>query len=218
MTMDRAVNDPTKARLLEAAGEEFAEKGFAGATIRSISRRAGANVAAINYYFGDKERLYEAAVVEAHRCGMGEDDPPVDLDAGPTDVIRRFVRRLLDNVMRGRDGSWGRDLMLREMIQPTTASDSLVRETIRPRFERMLGALKALCPEADDRRLHALAFSVVGQCLHYKVARAFSVRLVGEEAYDRLDLEYLTDHITSVCLAAIGAPTSFEPSSTKGGG
>ena len=71
--------DTTKARLLEAAGEEFAEKGFEGATIRSIIERARANIAAVNYHFGDKERLYIQAVIEAHRCGV--DMEPVCMDA-----------------------------------------------------------------------------------------------------------------------------------------
>ena len=47
-----------------------------------------------------------------------------------------------------------------------------MREAIRPRFERLLAILRRACPEADERRLHALAFSVVGQCLHYKMAAA----------------------------------------------
>ena len=62
--------DPTKVRLLEAAGEEFAEKGYELARVRSICERAGANLAAVNYHFGDKEQLYLDVLREAHRCGM----------------------------------------------------------------------------------------------------------------------------------------------------
>lgn len=213
--------DPTKARLIESAGEEFAAKGFAGATIRSISLRAGTNVAAVNYHFGDKEGLYAAAVVEAHRCGQEEFDETAGVDARPEELLRRFVHRFLTNLSRDRAGSWQTALMLRELIEPSIASDVLVRESIRPQFERLREALRSLCPEADDRRLDALAFSVVGQCLHYKVARPISIRLIGPEAYAQLDVEYLTDHITSFCLAALGvvSPDSGlpEPTVLKGG-
>jgi hypothetical protein len=64
--------------------------------------------------------------------------------------------------------------------------------------------LRRACPNADQRRLNALALSVVGQCLHYKVARTITERLIGTEAYESLDLDYLTDHISSFCLAALG--------------
>ena len=57
--------DDPRQRLLETAGQIFAEKGFDGATVREICRRAGVNIAAVNYYFRDKERLYIEAVKEA---------------------------------------------------------------------------------------------------------------------------------------------------------
>ena len=202
-------NDPTKAKLIDAAGEEFAAKGFEGATVRSIARRAGVNIAGINYHFGDKERLYEAAVIEAHRAGMVEASEDDDEAGPPEETIRAFIRRFLGGIVRGGDGGWQRALMLREIIQPSGASDVLVRETIRPRFDRLIAAFRAICPDAEERRLHAMAFSLVGQCLHYKVACPISVRLIGEPAYGRLDLDYLTDHIATVCLASIGVVSPF---------
>ena len=48
----------TRRQLLEAAGAVFAEVGFRNATVREICRHAGANIAAVNYHFGDKETLY----------------------------------------------------------------------------------------------------------------------------------------------------------------
>ncbi|MBV8229807.1 MAG: TetR family transcriptional regulator, partial [Planctomycetaceae bacterium] len=50
--------ETTKARLLEAAGEEFAAKGYEKASIRKICDRVNANCAAVNYHFGSKEQLY----------------------------------------------------------------------------------------------------------------------------------------------------------------
>ena len=73
--------DPTKVRLLEAAGEEFAGKGFDAARVRTICERAGANVAAVNYHFGDKEQLYVETVLDAHRCGVDAGDEEAGLVA-----------------------------------------------------------------------------------------------------------------------------------------
>ena len=47
----------TQIKVLEAAEAEFAEHGFAGASIRNITQRAGVNVASIHYHFGSKEEL-----------------------------------------------------------------------------------------------------------------------------------------------------------------
>jgi AcrR family transcriptional regulator len=201
-----AVADDTKAKLLEAAGEEFAAKGFDGAAVRSICDRAGVkNLASISYHFGSKERLYVEAVLEAHRCATHLLPESAFADGTPAEHLRRYIHHFLSDVLAmRRDERWHSALILREMLQPTAASDVLVREAIRPRFERLIGILRRACPQAGARRLHAMAFSVVGQCLHYKTTRPISERLIGVEAYEALDLDYLTDHITSFCLAALG--------------
>jgi AcrR family transcriptional regulator len=197
--------DPTRVRLLEAAGEEFARKGFDAARVRTICERAGANVAAVNYHFQDKEQLYVQAVLAAHRCGFASEEEADPGWGSPADQLRGFVHHFLCRVLAINDpDDWRHQLMLREMIHPTSASDVLIREAIRPRFERLTGILRNFCPAADERRLHALAFSVIGQCLHYKMARPITERLIGRPALQALDLDYLTEHITSFCLAAMG--------------
>jgi TetR/AcrR family transcriptional regulator, regulator of cefoperazone and chloramphenicol sensitivity len=198
--------DLTKARLLEAAGEEFAEKGFDAARIRSICRKAGVNLAAVNYHFGDKEQLYRAALLEAHRCGSKMLPASAFEEGTPAEQLRRYIWHFLGNVLalHAEADRWHYGLMIREMLQPTPALEFLVRESIRPRFERLLGIVRQVCPKAEERRLHALAFSVIGQCLHYKMAAPVSKRLIGAEAYQALDLEFLTDHIANFCLAALG--------------
>ena len=197
--------DPTKSRLLEGAGEEFAEKGFELARVRAICDRAGANLAAINYHFGDKEHLYVEVLREAHRCGLDPQKERFDRRLSPAERLRTFIHHFLDRVLAmNHPEDWQHRLMLREMLSPTPFSEVLVREMIRPRFEFIKGLMREICPEADDRRLNALVFSVIGQCLHYKMARRVTERLIGDEGYRALDLDYLTDHITAFCLAALG--------------
>ena len=60
---DEQTADGTKAALLDAAAQAFAEKGFAGASIRDITARAGANLAAVTYHFGSKVALWEAVLI-----------------------------------------------------------------------------------------------------------------------------------------------------------
>lgn len=54
----------TKGRIVQAAIEEFAAKGFAGARVSEIAARAGVNKQLISYYFGGKEGLYTAIAAQ----------------------------------------------------------------------------------------------------------------------------------------------------------
>ncbi len=197
--------DPTKVRLLEAAGAEFAESGFESARVRRICERAGANLAAVNYHFGDKNQLYVEAVLAAHQCGIAAEGEGQESTLEPAEQLRSFIHHFLDHVLAiNQFDDWRHRLLLRELMDPTSASDVLIRESIRPKFERLQGILRRLLPGADDRELNAVTFSVIGQCLHYRMARTFTERLIGPEAFEQLDLGFLTDHITSFCLAAMG--------------
>ena len=54
--------DATRRRILDTAERQFALHGFAGTSLRGITREAGVNVAAIHYHYGSKERLLRATM------------------------------------------------------------------------------------------------------------------------------------------------------------
>jgi AcrR family transcriptional regulator len=198
--------ESTKIRLIEAAGEEFACKGFDAARVRTICERAGANVAAINYHFGDKNQLYVDTVIHAHHCGVDPCGSEYGPDRDPAQQLRSFIHSFLKHVLAINDPEgWRHRLILRELLNPTAASDVLIREVIRPRFECLEQIIGRFCPSIDERTRHALGFSIIGQCLHYRMARPIAERLIGSEAYHKLDLDFLTEHITNFCLAALRA-------------
>jgi AcrR family transcriptional regulator len=202
--------DMPKARILEAAGQMFAEFGFDGTTIRDICQRADANIAAVNYYFGDKQRLYIEAVVQAHRWRLEqfpltqwpEGTPP---ETRLADFITTFVRR----VRSGPDGTWHAKLMMREMANPSAACGELVQSTIRPQFEILLQILRELLPaDVPQEQMRLIAFSIVGQCLFYHFADPVIRNLLSDEDYASMEIQLLANHITQFSLASINQLSS----------
>jgi AcrR family transcriptional regulator len=58
----RALKPPheTRTRILDAAEELFMQHGFEATSMRQLTAKAGANLAAVNYHFGSKDALVEA--------------------------------------------------------------------------------------------------------------------------------------------------------------
>ena len=209
-----SVHDDTRQKLLEAAGQGFAEKGFKAATVRDICGRIGANLAAVNYHFGDKERLYIEAVKAAH-CSR-PDDPSLAWPThfAPEDKLRAFIGYLLAHMLDDQRPRWHAQLMMRELAEPTSACVELVDAYIRPMAQKLGEIIGELIPaDTPPRQRIMIAFSVVGQCLFYKVHEPISVLLVGEEEYRSFTVERLADHISAFTLAAIGrgAPLFAHP-------
>ena len=194
-----------KTRLLNTAGEIFAEKGYRGATVREICRKAGVNIASVNYYFGDKEGLYVETVKLAAHCCRG-DEPLPDWPPGtpPAVKLRGFIRAFLQSVVINQRPNWHGVLVLREMFQPTRACVEFVEGAVRPNFQALLAILNELLPAGvPEVKRHLLAFSVIGQCLHYRFARNVMALLVGRDEFDAYTVDQLADHIAGVSLAGL---------------
>jgi AcrR family transcriptional regulator len=202
-----ADNDPEPARLriLEAAGEIFATKGFRAATVRDICQAAGANVAAVNYYFGDKQRLYVESVKLAHRWHMDRAAlPDWSNDTPAVDKLRGFIHTFILRIRSGPSDSWQTRLMMRELKQPDETCVAVVQDSIRPQFEILMAILRELLPPGtSDEKLHLTAFSVVGQCLFYHLADPVVRTLLDPDEYVGYQVDKLARHISEFVLAAL---------------
>ncbi len=198
-------SDPTRQRLLEAAGEVFAEQGYRNATVREIVARAGANVAAVNYHFGDKQRLYGAvlhyAASQAIRF-MGPD--PADPPRAAGVRLRRFIHSFVSQVLDAGKPAWFGKLVAREMTEPTDALDELVERTIRPNFEALAAIIREIIGgDAPHEIVRLAARSVVAQCVFYHHSRAVIVRLQPDFSVRPDDIERIASHIADFSLAAL---------------
>lgn len=83
--------EASRAGIIAAALDEFAARGFKGASMDAIAARTDTTRALINYYFGSKEKLY-IAVLERVYAEIREAEAALDLDQlEPVEAIRRYV-------------------------------------------------------------------------------------------------------------------------------
>jgi len=89
----RPGSEDTRAAVLEAARERFAERGFEGASVRAIAARAGVDAALVHHYFGTKQQLFLAA--SAFPPGALEALPGI-IDGGSPGLGERIVRYVVE--------------------------------------------------------------------------------------------------------------------------
>jgi AcrR family transcriptional regulator len=204
--MDNHEHEDTRHRLVNAAGEVFAERGFRHATVREICQRARANVAAVNYHFRDKEGLYAEVLKDAHQAAHDKYPPTLGLGDNPTPAERlhAFVRSFLLRLFDPGRPAWHGLLMVREMTEPTAALDALIEESLRPRYELLLAIMHDLLgTEADEERVRLSANSLVGQCLYYRHACYVLRRLQPQRQYGPNEVERLAEHITQFTIGGL---------------
>jgi AcrR family transcriptional regulator len=201
-------NGATRQRLLDTAGEIFAAHGFRGATVREICRKAGANVAAVNYHFGGKAGLYAEVLRFAHTCAMTKYPPDMGLKpkASARERLHAFVRSFLFRVLDKGRPAWHGKLMAREIADPTGALESIVKDGVRPHFAALRAVVTDLLPPrvADDADVvRYAAWSVVAQCLYYFYARPVILQLHPSQGLEGDAVEEIATHITDFSLAAL---------------
>jgi AcrR family transcriptional regulator len=200
--------DDARTKLLEAAGEVFAEKGFHAATVRNIAERAGVHFTLINYHFRDKEQLYLETVKHAYQTVMVRVPNPIwEPGTPPQEKLRDYIHTFVRRIVVDHEPNWPCRLIMRELHQPTAGCQQFAEGFARPNFEQLQDILAELLPpNTPPVRRHLIGFSIIGQILHYRFSRPVAIFVVGPEEFNSYDIELLTDHITGFTLAALGQP------------
>ncbi len=198
--------DATRARLIEAASQVFAEYGFQGATVRDICTRAGANVAAVNYHFRDKAGLYMAVLRHSLSAGGQQEPREAALAAKtPEGALRLMIAAMLRRMHNPRTGrACHLRIMVHEMAQPTEALPRVVEEIIGPNYAAMREILSRLLNRPAGADLtRRCAHSIIGQVVHYAQCGPVLNLLWPELKMTPETLDVLAQHIADFSLFAI---------------
>ena len=196
----------TRDRLLKAAGRLFADRGFKKVTVRDICRAARANVASVNYHFGDKLGLYREVMQLAIDAMRGTNDAARQAGAGQSaeEQLRRYIAIFVHRVLTPGNDTVHR-LINREMNDPTPALDTLVEQGVRPRVEYLSALIAEIigCAPTEQRVLRCVA-SVQAQTLAY-MPNPISTRLGLANRPTAANLADIADHIAEFSLAGVHA-------------
>lgn len=168
------MSSDTKERLLDAAEQLFAERGFAATSLRDLTAVAEANLASVNYHFGTKEALLaevlgrRLAPVNSRRLALLD-----EVEAGSTEgprlerVLWAYLAPPFHSMRHwGEAGRRFTRLIGRIMSDPArSSSEALVAQftTVRARFHAAFArALPALSGDEVERRMHY----VIGTMVH----------------------------------------------------
>ncbi len=198
-----ALPDGTRNKLLDSAGQVFADFGYHAATVREICARAGVNVALVNYHFGDKLELYTEVLrhsIGAHRDGIIQQ--ALRSAAPPEEAFRELIHAMFQRVCRADRPGWHFRLMVHELAQPTPAMAAVIDDTMRPIYERfceLIGVMLGLPVDHDKTRL--CAHSVIAQVVHYVHSRHVISRLWPELDLTAERISEISTHIADFSLA-----------------
>lgn len=160
----------SRAAILRAAAEEFAEHGIAGARTEAIAREARVNKALLYYYFKDKETLYGAVLDNAFSGLKATVFRVLDSDLPPREKIMTYVGTYFDFIASNQVYP---KLMQREMMRAREGHsphiEKLVKHYFQPIYARVSELLRKGIAEGEFRKIDPAHFipSMVAMIIFY---------------------------------------------------
>ncbi|MBN1457753.1 MAG: TetR/AcrR family transcriptional regulator [Sedimentisphaerales bacterium] len=194
-------------RLLDAAEQLFADKGFAAVSVRDITNLADCNVAAVNYHFNSKDNLYLEVIrrrinnlrqVRLDSIEEAMSNPKTTLE----DLLRAFSWAFLEPLVDEHNGRRLMTLMLREMLDSRVPGEMLFEEMIKPITEALCDAIMKVSPGIDMPRACLCVQSLVAQLLHTIHAKTMLAG-VKDLPFDPSQFEDFVNHIVEFSAVAI---------------
>ena len=206
-----SADKPVQDRLLDAAEHLFSEHGFEGTSVRDIAAAAGCNIAAVNYYFGSKDKLYTEVwrrqLVQMRDTRIASIEKVMSQSGGNPhleDLLSSYANAFLEPLV---DESRGRrfiKLMTREMVDRHLSENMFVEELIIPTVTVLREALLRACPRLEQSKVWLVILSVVGQLIHVLGTKTMFEQTDNPELPE-FDLNELVNHIVKFSAAGIRA-------------
>jgi AcrR family transcriptional regulator len=213
----RALKPPheTRTRILDAAEELFMQHGFEATSMRQLTAKAGANLAAVNYHFGSKDALVEAVFrrrLDSMNTARIAELERLEKDAGgrplsPRQIIGAFIGVSLRMIEDAKSG--GRNfirLLGRTYSDPQKEIRVLIGQLYAPAMERFKAAFERALPQMPREELIWRMHFMFGT-LAYTLAATDTVQLIaGCKPEDRYDARLLEARLTAFLEAGLLAP------------
>jgi len=208
MKIPRQDADRTRKSLLAAASELFAERGYHDATITEISERAKANIAAVNYHFGNKETLYKEAWRQSFHDSIKAHPPDggVDGDASPEQRLAGRVTALLRRITDKDNRAFL--IVYKELANPTGLLEEVMQEEMRPLRQSIETMVReVLGPGNSALQVRFCAISIISQCVIPAVINmAERPASNGDNDSWRVDdIDAYANHVFAFSVAGMGA-------------
>ncbi|WEF33003.1 CerR family C-terminal domain-containing protein [Pseudoduganella chitinolytica] len=173
----RSDGEQSRERLLLAAMKLFAEQGFARTSTREIALAAGANVAAISYYFGDKAGLYKAALTDF----LPPPQKNIEMFDQPHFTLREalegYYAQLLGPLLEGEEAELCMRLWLREVLEPRGVWAEELNNGIRAEHMAFAGVLARHLGVPVDDEVHRLVHACASLGVHIMIGADVIVAL-----------------------------------------
>jgi AcrR family transcriptional regulator len=202
----------TRERILDAAEQLFAARGFHGCSIRDITGAARVDVALANYHFGSKLGLLEA--VFARRAGDLNGERLARLDAvlasagrrSPSleEIIDAFTHPLLDRSARGGPGWKSYFALVAEVNNSPEFGSLLMTEHFDPVVQRFIQAMRLALPGCNDRDLY-WAYQFLSGALTLTFAETGRIDKLSGGACRSSDLASVHERLVPYCAAGFRA-------------
>lgn len=195
--------------LLDAAEALFADRGYFGVSIREITDAAGMRLAAVNYHFGTKERLFKEVLTrrsswlseERQRrleaCMMSGDEV-----GNVRQIVRAFYAPLLERFTSG-DPGWRNYCRLTAQVAGVRLwMEDIIAPLFNPIARRFTAALVQACPGAREEAAIS-AYQFLLACTLYSFTDNRRLDTMSEGALTSEDLAYVSVGIEEFCTGGI---------------
>lgn len=176
----------TKEKLLQTATELFAKYGINGVSTRVLAKESGVNLSSIHYYFGSKQKLYDAvleSIIEKISAFIASKHAPLlEKPLPPNEEFKALIGNLIDFLCSSAISNAQAELVLKEIIQPTNAYNQFYARVMEPMHQR----LTALVMQATDLKEEEATLQVhclMGQVVMFKLHKQAILRRLNKRDY-----------------------------------